>query len=188
VEAGLPLRIGGNVMKILLPLDGSKFAEAAIKPIVPLVWSSGAEVHLIQVVLPADATVDWTRRTSVEPHLTGDSGAPGFLRAAIAEGVGGVTVESRGQADERVRQGARDYLNSIANRFFPPGATQIAVTGDDPANEILNYARRENVDLIAIATHGRTGLARLMMGSVAAILLKNNVAPLLMVRPEGLKP
>ena len=61
-----------------------------------------------------------------------------------------------------------------------------AVMGENPAEEIVNYASREKVDLIAIATHGRTGLAKMMMGSVAGELLKARVAPLFMVRPEGL--
>jgi nucleotide-binding universal stress UspA family protein len=173
-------------MKVLIPLDGSNFAEAAIKPVVEFAVPSGAEIHLVQVVSPADATVDWARHPSVEPHATGDSGAPGFLRSAIAGGVGGVPVESQGQAEERLRQNARDYLGGVAQRFFPNGAIEVALTGSDPVREIRNYARREKIDLIAIATHGRSGLARLMMGSVAAALLKDYVVPLLMVRPDGL--
>lgn len=141
---------------------------------------------MLQVVAPASATVDWRRRSSSEPHSTGDAGAPGFLRAAITEGVGGITVESQAQADERVRQTARDYLETISLRFFSGKAHAVAVTGSDPSAEILAYVRREGVNLIAIATHGRTGLARLMMGSVASNLLKSYAAPLMMVRPGDL--
>ena len=71
-------------------------------------------------------------------------------------------------------------------RFFARGVEKMVVMGDDPAKEIADYARREKVDLIAIATHGRTGLARLTMGSVAGELLKARVAPLFMIRPDGL--
>jgi nucleotide-binding universal stress UspA family protein len=174
-------------MKILIPLDGSEFAEAAVKPVVKLVGPSGAEVHLVQVVKPAEATVDWDRPPSMEPHAVGDYTVPGLQGGGIAHEVGGIAAESQAQADERVRQAARDYLRSIAYRSFPNGATEVAITGDDPAKEILNYARQEKVDLIAIATHGRTGLARMMMGSVAGTLLRSHAAPLLMVRPDGLQ-
>lgn len=174
-------------MKILIPLDGSKFAESVVKPVVDLAGRAGAEVHLIQVVRPAVATVDWHRQSTTEPHAVGDYTVPGLQGRGIAYEVGSVAAESQAQADERVRQSARDYLIGIAHESFPDGATEVAVTGDDPAREILNYARQEKVDLIAIATHGRTGLARLMMGSVAGTLLQSHVAPLLMVRPDGLQ-
>ena len=174
-------------MKILIPLDGSKFAEAVIKPVVDLAGPAGGEVHLIQVVKPAEATIDWDRQPTAEPHAVGDYTVPGLQGRGIAYEVGGVAAESQAQADERVRETARDYLRSIIHQSFPSGATAVAVSGDDPAKEILNYARREKVDLIAIATHGRTGLARMMMGSVAGTLLQSHVAPLLMVRPAGLQ-
>ena len=60
------------------------------------------------------------------------------------------------------------------------------VVAEDPAEQILNHAREEEVDLIAMATHGRTGLARLLMGSVAHNLLQARVAPLMLVRPGEL--
>jgi nucleotide-binding universal stress UspA family protein len=174
-------------MKILVPLDGSKFAEAVVKPVVDMAGPARAEVHLIQVVKPAEATVNWSSQRSVEPHAVGDYTVPGMQGRGISYEVSGVAAESQAQADERTRQSARDYLRNIAHQSFPNGATEVAVTGDDPAKEILNYARQEKIDLIAIATHGRTGLARMMMGSVAGSLLQAHVAPLLMVRPDGLQ-
>ena len=67
---------------------------------------------------------------------------------------------------------AEEYLDDVAARFFPGGAVKKVVVGQNPAEEIANYASEEKVDLIALATHGRTGLARVMMGSVAGELLK----------------
>ncbi len=98
----------------------------------------------------------------------------------------GRPADTQFQVEERTRQAAEDYLTGIAARFFPNNSTNHAVFGEDPAEAILGYARRENVDLIAIATHGRTGLARMLVGSVAGKLLNASVAPLYLVRPAGL--
>jgi universal stress protein A len=51
--------------------------------------------------------------------------------------------------------------------------------------EISNYARKHDVDLIVISTHGRTGLAHVIMGSVAETIVRTGPCPVLTVRPEG---
>ncbi|HEU0021977.1 MAG TPA: universal stress protein [Dehalococcoidia bacterium] len=169
-------------MKILIPLDGSKFSEAVLKPAAELVQSTGAEVHLLQVVKPSEGTVNWGQHHNIEPH----SSTQGFLAGATQGDVGGTTVESKGQADQRVRQNALDYLEHIIHEYFPKGGTKAAVTSDDAAREIANYASHEKVNMIAMASHGRTGLARRVMGSVAGQLLQSHVAPIYMVHPDGL--
>lgn len=95
-------------------------------------------------------------------------------------------METQVQAEERAYQEAEEYLDGIAGRFFPRGATKEVAFGEDPVEVIGEYARRHGMDLIALATHGRTGLPRLLMGSVAGSLLKAHVTPLFIVRPDGL--
>jgi nucleotide-binding universal stress UspA family protein len=97
-----------------------------------------------------------------------------------------VLVETSAQAVERTRCMAKDYLHSVSTRHFHGEAKTEVVVGEDPAEEILDYIRREKVDLVAMATHGRTGLARLLLGSVAAKLLGARAAPLFLVRPHKL--
>jgi nucleotide-binding universal stress UspA family protein len=169
-------------MKILIPLDGSKFSEAVLKPAAELVQSTGAEVHLIQVVKPSEGTVNWGQHRNIEPHAA----AAGFLAGVDQGDAGRTAVESKGQADERVRQNALDYLEHILHEYFPRGGTKTAVTSDDVAEEIKDYASQEKVNMIAMASHGRTGLARRVMGSVAGQLLQSHVAPIYMVHPDGL--
>lgn len=169
-------------MKILIPLDGSKFSEAVLKPAAELAQSTGAEVHLLQVVKPSQGTVNWGQHRNIEPHST----TQGFLAGASQGDLGGTAVESKGQADERMRQTALDYLEHVLHEFFPEGGTKTAVTSDDAAKEISNYASHEKVSMIAMASHGRTGLARRIMGSVAGQLLHSHVAPIYMVHPDGL--
>ncbi|MFQ6030249.1 MAG: universal stress protein [Dehalococcoidia bacterium] len=168
-------------MKILIPLDGSEFAEQILEPAARFAQRCNAEVHLIEVVHGSPAAT-WSRYNTAEPHGMGGGLAVGLTSPSEA----GVPAESGVQAVEREKQGAADYLSHVATRHFPGGAQHRVVTGDDPAAEIIKYVRAEGIDLIAIATHGRTGLARLMMGSVAGKLLKARVAPLMMVHPDGL--
>jgi nucleotide-binding universal stress UspA family protein len=169
-------------MKILIPLDGSKFSEAVLRPAAELVQATGSEVHLIQVVKPSEGTVNWGHHPNIEPHAA----TAGFLAGVSPGDAGQTTVESKGQADERVRQDALDYLEHIIHEYFPRGAIKAAVTSDDAAGEIKDYASREKVNMIAMASHGRTGLARRVMGSVAGRLLQSHVAPIYMVHPDGL--
>jgi len=173
-------------MKILIPLDGSKFAEAVLKPVADLASVARAEVHLIEVVRTSEVRVSWSETPSSAANSPKKPVMPSRTGPALTEGMTGTAVETKAQAEERLYQAAEKYLNGIAQQFFPGGATNKIVISEYPAKEILDYARREKVDLIAIATHGRTGLARMMLGSVAGELLKAHVAPIFMMRPEGL--
>ena len=96
-------------MKILIPLDGSKFSEAVLKPAAELVKSTGAEVYLLQVVKPSEGTVNWGQHHNIEPHAA----MPGPMSGMEQADVGSIAVESKGQADERLRQNALDYLEHI---------------------------------------------------------------------------
>jgi len=62
------------------------------------------------------------------------------------------------------------------------------VTVGDPASEIVNVAKEENVDLIVMSTHGRKGISRLLMGSVAELVVRRAHCPVLTVRQPGEEP
>jgi len=177
-------------MKILITLDGSKFAEEVLAPAAELAARSGAEVHLLEVV----------REPGTYP-VRSDSYSPTFEEALRAEyhwpwGAPmaspehpverGVAVETATQAGLRTYTVAKDYLDGVARRFFHGQVKTEVLMGHDPAEEIMSYARNYKADLIALATHGRTGLARMLMGSVAHRLLRAQVAPLFLVRPHKL--
>jgi nucleotide-binding universal stress UspA family protein len=153
-------------MKLLITLDGSKFAEEVLGPAAELAARSGAEVHLIEVVKESKLYPTWA---SPEHPIE------------MA-----VLVETAAEAVERTSCEAKDYLHSASTRFFHGEAKTKVEVGEDPAKEILDYISLEKVDLVAMATHGRTGLARLLLGSVAAKLLHARAAPLFLVRPHKL--
>ena len=64
------------------------------------------------------------------------------------------------------------------------GAVAIVEHGDEPASEILQYAKSANIDLIVMGTHGRTGLARVVLGSVAEAVVRAAPCPVLTVHSE----
>jgi len=80
-----------------------------------------------------------------------------------------------------------DYLARMAQELPPPGALSRLIRIGQPADEITDVARAQSAHLIAMATHGRGGLARLRLGSVATATLHRSTVPVLVVRP-GVAP
>jgi nucleotide-binding universal stress UspA family protein len=87
------------------------------------------------------------------------------------------------------RQELVSYLNRIAGRL-PDGAncrvsTEVAMHPMDAATILLERARSERPDIIVMATHGRSGLVRALLGSVADKIVRSGIAPVLVVRPRA---
>lgn len=142
--------------KILVPLDGSKRAEAILPHVEYLASRHGSRVIFLQVIEPRPLIVDGVN-TGFDP----------------------VEYEERHKA-------AESYMNNRQNKFREQGieAKYILVSGPI-VEEIINAAEREEVDLIAMASHGRTGLAHVFYGSVAAGVLHRIDRPLLLIRSDG---
>jgi nucleotide-binding universal stress UspA family protein len=150
---------------ILLPLDGSAVAEAAIEPTGAFAASVNAEVILLRVV-----------PTIVPP--------PAELSGVFAP----VKVPT---ADGNERQRALDhawrYLEDVATRLRATARVrEERVVAGSPDSTIAKTALELGVDLVAMATHGRTGLARALMGSVTDATIRRSALPLLLVRPAPL--
>lgn len=147
--------------KILVPLDGSGFSECSLEHVKAI--ASGCRVPetvLLRVVEPLSA------ETVSVLALAGDD----LLRKA----------EMDSQAE------ARDYMVKIRNSFTNDALTVEAVVVDGrPADEILDYAKNNKVDLIVMTTHGKTGISRWFFGSVAQKVLQHSAVPVLMISPPG---
>ncbi|MGE3273055.1 MAG: universal stress protein [Chloroflexota bacterium] len=145
--------------RILVPLDGSTYAEAAIGPAWDLGHALGADLLFLRVV-EGNPEVAW----QILPMAT-----------------------SLAQVAPPDLTEARHYLQRVTRM---PGAAvrsvETLVDSGDPTSVIPSLARQEGIDLIVMATHGRTGLARLTMGSVATTVLQRAHVPVLMVRPSEL--
>jgi len=139
----------------LVPLDGSRTGEKILKPTVALAQAMGSRLTLLHVV---------------SPHVT--MGAR-------------VSPLPTGRLEERLAK-AEGYLSGVVERLAGEGveATFRIESHFAPARSILNTAETEEVDLIAIATHGYTGVKRALLGSVTDKVLRGAKWPLLLVRPE----
>lgn len=141
--------------RVLITLDGSPFAEQVLEQVTPLLLATGAQPTLLHVVAPL-----------LGPVRRGD-----------------------GQENFRVihrREDAIAYLMTQAQPLAEQGLhPQIqAVVERSAAAAILNAGAYDDVDMIAMATHGRGGLSRLLMGSVADQVLRNCRKPILLFRPR----
>jgi len=78
-----------------------------------------------------------------------------------------------------------EYLTEKARAFEGLEVKRAVHLSDSPSGVVVDYAREQAVDFIAMATHGRSGLSRLVQGSVASQVVQSGVAPVLLVRPSG---
>jgi len=144
---------------ILVPVDGSGFGELALPVAEKIARAADATLHVVRIHVPATQ-------------------APVSLE--------GMPVVDAGQ--DATRWGSeRAYVKRIADRLTAAGARRVrsGVLDGPVAEGLATYALLNDVDLIVMSTHGRDGLARAWMGSVADEVMRNSSAPLLLVRPEG---
>ncbi len=143
---------------IAVPLDSSAFAAQALPHAQALATTLGAAVVLVAAVPPVDDTgLDEAR---LEPYWT--------LAEAQAE-----------------VQGVTQSLQRVADQLHAEGVTvRVKVVADTPAQAILNACAEEHADLLVMATHGRGGLGRVLLGSVATDVLQHTTVPILLIRPQ----
>jgi nucleotide-binding universal stress UspA family protein len=145
--------------KILVCLDGSKLAEQILPYAAEQAARFGGSLVLLQVVSLASI-----------PTPTGIESVP-------------VAVPNDQLADAEAA--AKDYLNGLANPLREKGMkVQCATTVGHPADSIVSYAEENRFDLVAIATHGRSGLKRLVFGSVADYVIRKSGLPILLIKPK----
>jgi nucleotide-binding universal stress UspA family protein len=144
---------------ILIPLDGSELAEAAIEPAIALGSLVDARYTLLRVVLP----VPFVIAPSAAAPVFDERGA------------------TRSQTD------ADEYLDKTAVRLRERGlhVNVEAIVHLAPALGVLDCAEDEDVGLIAMATHGRGGWSRVALGSVADKVMRGSTVPILLYRPEA---
>jgi nucleotide-binding universal stress UspA family protein len=83
---------------------------------------------------------------------------------------------------------ARNYLDQLAEKLKAEGIKARAVVEDgDPAQAIMDFVKNNGIDLIVMSTHGRSGLSRLVFGSVADRIMHHSVVPVLIAAPPGLR-
>jgi nucleotide-binding universal stress UspA family protein len=151
--------------RILVPLDGSELAEGVLPHAAALARRFKSEVVLLQVIQPLSRVVAETAPTAMEP-----SGAAAVMSVRAAE-----------EKHQRDRQEAMAYLKTLKGRVRGV-RTSLEIIDGTPGEAIVGYARDRKTDIIAMSTHGRGGLGRLVYGSVADHVLRHSATPLLLVR------
>jgi len=139
--------------RALVPLDGSMVAESILPFILEIAGPLDMEVALVRVLVPVPPmAVEGTRHVAIEDAA-------------------------------KLRAEAEEYLASIAADLRAKGVSvTTAVRRGEPVAEILAGAREVDADLIAMTTHGRSGLSRLLFGSVAAAVLSHAEIPVFLMR------
>jgi nucleotide-binding universal stress UspA family protein len=144
--------------KILIPLDGSKLSEHALKHLDAIAVDSHTRIIVLRVTEPVTALIA--------------GGSDALDMAAIA--------------DKEAKVDAQAYLDKIASGLQKKGFhVDTMVTNGDPADDILDYAEKNKVDLIIMSTHGRSGISRLFYGSDAEKVIRHATVPVLISPPHG---
>ncbi|MFW6174386.1 MAG: universal stress protein [Chloroflexota bacterium] len=154
--------------RIVVPLDGSDIARSALPYAVALVRAAGRDLSLVSV-LPD----------------RGNFIRPGQRAAATSSARDGAAAETP-EADSVEREAA-NYLDGAVRELQSEGISARAecVANGDPATEIVRAARAEAASLIVMATRGRSGLARGLLGSVTDRVLHSSPVPVLVVPPDA---
>ena len=148
--------LDGAIRSIAVPLDGSEMAETILPHVEKLAGLLSLEVVLMRVV----RIVPWAYGAHERVPLD--------------------TTE----IEEALEEEARDYLRLVEDRFKAKGiACRSEVMHGVPWDKIVRFSGTSDDMMVAISTHGRSGITRLVMGSVADMLIRSLETPVLVVRP-----
>jgi nucleotide-binding universal stress UspA family protein len=159
--AELADRFGTQRPAMVVPLDGSELAEAALPVARDLAVALAGRLVLVGVV----------------PHVGLSAPTPRGAPASLAE-----------QDFQQVQNEAHAYLESMARQLGSEVEAAIAVRSGEPAREIDREAEERGAAAIVMATHGRTGIFRALLGSVAGQVVHSGSTPVLLVHTAKSPP
>ncbi len=145
---------------LLVPLDGSQLAEAALPSVRALAAKFGSTVTLLRVVRPPDVTTS-------------------TVGSAMTEVLSTLSQYNLQEAEAYLREQQRSLRHDV--QFVQRRVTM----GNSIAQIILDTAASEEVDAIVMSTHGRGGLSRWVFGSVADKVLRQAHVPILLIRSQS---
>ena len=148
--------------KIMVPLDGSELAECVIPYIEDFIDQGRVEsIVFVRVVRPVISPV------SFEDSLT-------------------YIPEDWSKLESEKKSSAENYLKKVVSRLKQDGVKfQTEVLVGRIGDSLIDYIKANDLDLVVIATHGRSGLTQWVRGSVADKILSASHVPVLMIRPPG---
>jgi universal stress protein A len=144
-----------EIRSILAPTDFSKHAAKAVRYACLLAERLGAELHLLHVLSDIVPVGPDPMLTPVLP--------PEYY------------AEAKEQSHQMLDR-------TLLPEWGRPSAVETAVRWGEPVEEIVAYAREQAIDLVVVATHGRTGLSHVLLGSVAERIVREAPCPVLTIR------
>lgn len=157
------VRTRDPIKKVLITLDGSKLAEQALAPGMALAHGLKAETTLLRV-----------KELAAQPELESV-----YHLDALEEGLGQSIMEDYYSTVDAYLEEKRDQLGKANVQ------ETVALRGRHPAADIVEYVRDNDINLVVMATHGRTGLRRWLYGSVAQKVMRITPSAMLIVRPSA---
>ena len=149
---------------ILVPLDGSELSEKLLPVVQELAHSANATIHLISVV-------------SRYPEVEASRGA-GDLSIGSVES----DREMARRLVERQITRSEEYLKRLAAQMGSVGLeVKTAIQEGAAGEQIIEYAKDNSIDLIAMSSHGHSGLRRLLLGSVTDRVVRSGEVPVLVL-------
>jgi len=146
-----------DVKTILVTIDYSGQSEKVLEGAISMAKKFDAEVHLLYV---AESFGEYA--TFAIPHISTDVLAAEMLKQA------------RIKMDHFIEHHRGKCKNCVGS----------VLQSDDVANEIVNYAKKNKIDMIVMGTHGYKGIEKTLMGSVAEKVLRTSSCPVTVIRPE----
>lgn len=154
--------------KILLTLDGSEVSMQAVPHAAALAKATNAPVVILQVIDSEAQIISQASGAAIEPIS-----------------MGSITVEIAQEAVAAQRQSAQANLEAAKAQMVADGVANVStvVREGSPGDQIVEAVEQEGADVVVIATHGRSGIRRVIMGSVADHVVRNTpTASVLLIR------
>ncbi|MDR9417956.1 universal stress protein [Gracilimonas sp.] len=166
-----------DINEILIPVDGSGDSAAPLAETFSLAYTFGADIKLMHIIEPYTLGMEVMSMTLEDEEAVYES-----LIESISE-----YFKENPEMDLSFERGAEkfeDFLVHGADRYSESvKVTSIIKKGFSAHSEICDYAN-ENSDLVVMSTHGRTGIARVLLGSTTAIVAEQLEKPLMTLRPK----
>jgi nucleotide-binding universal stress UspA family protein len=175
-------------MRIFVAIDGSEHGTVVLQASATLLrHAAQPDIKLATIIDASEARVTAAHSPDMEiPRGSGWAGTGGVF---ITQAPGARTVEDRAQAFARLRDETQHRLSRLADEHLAPHRAAIHVeVAEDAARAITAAAERHGAELIVLGTHGRTGLRRMVLGSIAQSVVHHAAAPAVLIREPVTTP
>lgn len=172
--------------KVLIPLDGSDFSAQILPYVQRFHPPADNELVLVRVAAPPPQQTGFAPPSAMPADLWAVLGRPVPVYAARSDVKHGVQPARTyiDQDTDTLQAHLVEDLQPVAQRLQEHGYdVSVVVRFGDPATEIVAVVREEDIDLVAMATHGRIGSQRIVQGSVAEYVVRHVSVPVTLVRP-----